>query len=309
MGVRFKSVRRHPSRVLLPLWIILVVAYFTWQSGTYRGVVALLAEWQFNEFGVYHPLLTFLLFVLLLAPLPFLFTGRRRKSPRAASAAVPATDTVSARPDFFRAIRSASRFLNVLVYTAAGCFIAALIVAFMLLLLPSAKGPMQSLTASTTSPAVPAQGLTELRGNIIYTRTSAFDEDLWFVRRNVRFAPMIDPAADPSYIRYFIELAPTDGSADTAAASAREGILVADALPGELFRLYRYAGYRMTPKHYVLFRSAMSMRWPYLVWITEFAVAGLLFGIAALVQWLRRRRLIALERKADAALAESLTQD
>jgi hypothetical protein len=305
MRVRFQSVRRHPSRVLLPLWIILVVAFFTWQSGTYRGVVALLAEWQFNEFGVYHPLLTFLLFVILLAPLPFLFTQRRRKSVRASASAVPATERVPVRTDVSRAIRAASRFLNVLVYTAAGCFIAALIVAFMLLLLPTAKGPMQRVTASTSSPAVPAQGLTELRGNIVYTRTSAFDEDLWFVRRNVRFAPMVEPAADPSYIRYFIELSPTDGSADTAATSARQGILVADALPGELFRLYRYAGYRMTPKHYVLFRSTMTMRWPYLVWITEFAVAGLLFGIAALVQWFRRRRLIARETRTETALANA----
>jgi len=305
MRGRFQSVRRHPSRILLPLWIILVVAYFTWQSGTYRGVVALLAEWQFNEFGVYHPLLTFLLFVLLLAPLPYLFTRRRRKSPQASASAVPATDTVAVRADFSRAIRAASRFLNVLVYAAAGCFAAALIVAFMLLLLPTARGPIQRITASTSSPLVPTQGLTELRGGIIYTRTSAFDEDLWFVRRNVRFAPMVDPAADPSYIRYFLELSPTDGSADTAAVSARQGILVADGLPGELFRLYRYAGYRMTPRHYVLFRSAMTMRWPYLVWITEFVVAGLLFAVAALVQWFRRRRLITREQKSETVLANA----
>jgi hypothetical protein len=305
MRVRFRSVRRHPSRVLLPLWIILVVAFFAWQSGTYRGVVALLAEWQFNEFGVYHPLLTFLLFVLILAPLPFLFTRRRRKSAASSGSAVPSTDVVPVRNDLTRAVLEASRFLNLLLFTAAGCFAAAVIAAIMLLMLPTTRGPVQRLTASTTVPAVPTQGMTELRGAINYTRTSAFDEDLWFVRRNVRFAPMVDPAADPSYIRYFIELSPTDGSEDAAASSARQGILVADALPGELFRLYRYAGFRVAPTHYVLFRSTMTMRWPYLVWITEFAVAGLLIGLAAGVQWLRRKRLIDRTDKAAMTVAEA----
>lgn len=307
MRNRFHSVRRHPSRVLLPLWIILVVAFFAWQSGTYRGVVALLAEWQFNEFGVYHPLLTFMLFVLAIAPLPYLFTRHRRsrKSRKSPEGTAPPEVSLPAHRDFARAVRASSRFLNVLVFTASGCFAAAVITAILVLMLPGTRGPLQTLTASTSVPAVPAQGMTELRGNIVYTRTSAFDEDLWFVRRNVRFAPMVDPAADPSAVRYFIELSPTDGSSVATAASARQGILVANALPGELFRLYRYAGYRITPTHYVLFRSTMTMRWPYLVWITEFAVAGLLIGLAAVVQWFRRRRLIHRTEKVERALAEA----
>ncbi|WP_242139354.1 MULTISPECIES: hypothetical protein [unclassified Sphingomonas] len=296
MRVRFHSVRRHPSRVLLPLWIILVVAFFTWQAGTYRGVVALLAEWQFNEFGVYHPLLTFLLFVLILAPLPFLFTRRRRKSAAASSAAVPATDVLPVRNNLSRAILEATRFLNVLLFIAGGCFVAALIAVIMVLMLPSVQRPLQRITASTTVPAVPAEGFTELRGNVLYTRTSAFDEDLWLARRNVRFAPMVDVGADPSDIRYFIELSATDGTAQNATESARQGILVRNALPGELFRLYRYAGFRVAPDHYVLFRSLKTMRWPYWVWASEFGVAGLLIGIGALVQWFRRRRLIVRER-------------
>lgn len=303
MGARFRSIRRHPSRVLLPLWIVVVVGFFTWQAGTYRGVVALLAEWQFNEFGVYHPLLTFLLFVLLLAPLPFLFTRRHRK-PVAASSAIPAAEMLPVNTELSRAIRRASRFLNVLVFVAVGCFVAALIAMVMILLLPNTQGPIQTITASTTVPAVPAQGLTELRGNIIYTRTSAFDEDLWLARRNVRFAPMVDPGADPSDIRYFIELSPTDGSSQAAAVSARQGILVKDALPGELFRLYRYAGFRVAPTHYVLFRSTATMRWPYLVWMLEFVGASLIIGLAAIAQWVRRHRLLKRERDAAAQAIE-----
>ncbi len=296
MRVRFRSVRQHPSQVLLPLWIILVVAFFTWQEGTYRGLIALLAEWQFNEFGVYHPLLTFLLFVLILAPLPFLFTRRRRKSAAAAaSAAVPATDVLPARNDLTHAIFEATRFLNVLVVAAVGCFGAALLACVMILMLPTAAGPIQRISASTTLPQAPSQGLTELRGGILYTRTSAFDEDLWLTHRNIRFAPMVDAGADPSVIRYFIELSPTDGSQRAETTSARQGILVKDALPGELFRLYRYAGFRVTPTHYVLFRSAATMRWPYWIWASEFAVGGLVIALGALVQWFRRRRLIARE--------------
>lgn len=302
MRVRLKSVRENPSHVLLALWIVLVVGFFTWQSGTYRGVVALLAEWQFNEFGVYHPLLTFLIFILLLAPLPFLFTRRRRKAVRATNLNAEA---VAAQNHLARAIHDSTIFLNILLLTAAGCLIAAVIALIMMVMLPSAQGPMQRITASTTIPMVPTQGLTELHGTIVYTRTSAFDEDLWLARRNVRFAPMTDSGADPSDIRYFIELSPTDGSAQAAAVSARQGILVADGLPGELYRLYRYAGYHVVPTHYVLFRSAATMRWPYIVWIAEFGVAGLLIGIAALAQWFRRRRLIRRERTATVEVAEA----
>lgn len=292
MRVRFRSVRQHPSQVLLPLWIILVVAFFTWQAGTYRGLVALLAEWQFNEFGVYHPLLTFLLFVLILAPLPFLFTRSRRKS-AAASAAVPATDVLPVRNDLTRAVGEATRFFYVLVVAAAGCLVAAVLACVMILMLPTAAGPIQRISASTTLPETPSQGLTELRGGILYTRTSAFDEDLWLTHRNIRFAPMVDAGADPLAVRYFIELSPTDGSQRAETVSARQGILVKDALPGELFRLYRYAGFRITPTHYVLFRSAATMRWPYWIWASEFAVGGLVIALGALVQWFRRRRLIA----------------
>ncbi|WP_010217940.1 hypothetical protein [Sphingomonas sp. PAMC 26621] len=293
MRVRFRSVRQHPSQVLLPLWIVLVVAFFTWQAGTYRGLIALLAEWQFNEFGVYHPLLTFLLFVLILAPLPFLFTRRHRKSPAASSAAVPASDVLPVRSDLSRAIGEATRFLNVLLVAAVGCLAAALLACGMILMLPTAAGPIQRISASATLPETPSQGLTELRGAILYTRTSAFDEDLWLTRRNIRFAPMVDAGADPSAVRYFIELSPTDGSQRAETISARQGILVKDALPGELFRLYRYAGFRVTPTHYVLFRSAATMRWPYWVWASEFAVGAFLIALGALVQWFRRRRLIA----------------
>lgn len=303
MRVRDQSLRQRPAWLIFPLWIVAVVAFFTWQAGAYRGVVALLAEWQFNEFGVYHPLLTFLVFVLILAPLPFLFTRRRRKAAVvAASAAVPAATFSPVRNDMTRAIGDATRFLQMLAVGAVGCMFAALIACVMLLLLPSARGPIQRISASTTRPDTPSQGLTELRGGILYTRTSAFDEDLLLTRRNVRFAPMIEAGADPSEVRYFVELSPTDGSSRTETTSIRQGILVKDALPGELFRLYRYAGFRVTPTHYVLFRSTATMRWPYWIWALEFGIAGLVIALGAMIQWLRRRRLIVRQRRLVAEL-------
>ena len=284
MPVSDGRMRRRRTRIFLALWFVVIVAFFTWQSGAYSGVVALLAEWQFNEFGVYLPLLTLLLLIAVLAPIPAVIAralqGRNRKTatPRGTAPA--------------RTMADALRFRNFLGFAAGSCVIAAIIALLLILGLPTDQGTVQQLGATASAPQ-PHEGPAEIRGSILYTRTSAFDEHLWFYGRNVRFAPVVEHGVDDTVVRYFVELPPTNqfAPATTGEVAVRRGILKRNGLPGEIQRLYQYAGYSLSDPHYVLFSSAEVMRWPFFAWASEFAIAGVLIGLAGLVQTLRCRRL------------------
>ena len=274
-----RSIRNWTSTV----WVVLITLIFLWQALAYRGLVGLVAEWQFNEFGDYRPVLTYLVFTLLLGPLPLLLFRRRRRPAREG----PQQSVLS---DYAAAQGSALRFLKSLYVLAILAFGAAVICLVAMWWLPSDTGPIQRINASDTLSANPKEGATELGGKIIYNSTSAFDENLWFVRHSTRFAPLIGDGTDETAIRYFVELSPSSRSATTN-AGVRRGILKRNALPGELLRLYRYAGFRVFPDHYVLFNSTDTMRWPYLMTAIELAGCGLLILIAAAIQGLRYRRL------------------
>lgn len=268
------------------VWVVFIALFFLWQTVAYRGFVAFVAEWQFNEFGIYRPTLTYFLFVVLLAPLPLLFRRRAKRNANAESPEAPVADALPI------AVRAAYRFMKVLFALSGAALIAALLSLLAMWLLPSAAGQVQHITASDTVPAAPSEGPTALSGKILYNRTSAFDENLWFVRRNTRFAPVIEEGSDETAIRYFVELAPTD-QASAAGTSVRRGILKRNALPGELLRLYRYAGFRVFPDHYVLFSTPEPMRWPYFATALEFITGCVLLLLVACIQWLRCRRLAA----------------
>ena len=279
---RLRRARRSTRGWASIVWVVFIVLFFLWQTIAYFGVVALVAEWQFNEFGTYRPALTYVLFILLLAPLPLLFRRRRKR-------AVAGEATEMAAEQSPHAVRSTSRVARLLSYSGIASFCVALVSLAATLMLPSDGGPLQRLTASDTLPAEPGEGATELGGKILYNRTAAFDENLWIIRRNTRFAPVIEEGADETAIRYFVELAPDEKA--SPGKSVRRGILKRNGLPGELLRLYRYAGFRVFPNHYVLFSSAEPMRWPYFILAVEFALGGILFLLAALFLTIRARQM------------------
>lgn len=284
MGSADDRTRRRRFRVFLAVWLVAVVAFFTWQSGAYAGVIAVLAEWQFNEFGVYLPLLTLLLLIAVLAPIPALVARLLRRRSRERSASRVTASAI---------LSDASRFRNFLAFAAASCFLAAIIALLPILWLPTDRGTVQRLRETASAAQQPHEGPAEILGTILYTKTSAFDEHLWLFGRNVRFAPVVEHGPDDTLIRFFVELPPVSEIAPIAngAVAIRRGILKRNGLPGEIERLYQYAGYSLSDPTYVLFSSAAVMRWPYLVWAWEFAIAGVLIGLAVLFQTMRYRRL------------------
>lgn len=265
---------------------MVVVGFVTWQSSTYSGIVALLAEWQFTAFGVYRPLLTLCLLVAGLVLLPplcawLLRSGARRRGRDRSNS-------------LHGAIRSAERFRNVLLLASLCCLVACGVVLALARALPTDSGNVQHLTASVSTPAAPTEGLSRVSGTILYDKTVEFEENLWFIRYKMHFAPIVDHGAGDRAVRYFIELPSGEKAAPAPALAAHEGrgILKRQGLPGELVRLYQNAGYSVASPNYVLFRSPEIMRWPYYAWAWAFGTAAVLIGFCALIQTARRWRLI-----------------
>lgn len=256
------------------VWMAVVTLFLLWQATSYRGVMSLVGEWQFNAFGRQYPTFNYVLLVFLLCVPGYLLFLRRRESGQTGR---PQTDT----------IRSAHALLKVIVGVLAGLGVVTIGVLIMLLMLPRASGDEQQIDLSRPAIAVPREGPTRITGVILYDRTAGFDEDLVLTRRTFRFAPMIGAGQDPQDLRFFVQFPPAFDERTRAGTSTMTGVLRRNGLPGEIDRLFRYAGFRVEEPHYVLFAEPAAMRWPYLMAMVQFAIAALLVLLLALFQ--RRR--------------------
>lgn len=284
------KLRRRPQWFIwLPrIWLAVAGLFLLWQTMTYRGVSAFAAEWQFSAFGAYHPALTYLVLLLLFcSPLLLLrvplarLVSRRRRSHQTAMAP-------EAR--LSHAIGTTSRLLSSLFGAAVAVALAAVVVASFTLFLPSANGPVARSVISDDAAPAPV-GPVELTGRLLSDKTAVFNEDFFVARRSSRFAPMVGEGADQTVLHYFVELPPEMVTSNPNAVTVRKGILRKGGLPGELVRLYRYAGFRVDPDYYVLFASDGSMRREYLTDALELLVLAAFFILVGGVYAYRRRRL------------------
>lgn len=272
MGQRVRSRRQRIVKFGAAVaWVALVGLVLLWQTATYDSAMSVAAEWQFNAIGRYYPVLSYLVIVLALTlPLLLLFGRARPPVGRPIDTAL------------FRSLHSFSRalfgFAGVVAVLAAGVLLS-------ILWLPDDKGPPQDVVLDQAV-VLPREGLTRLTGNIAYDRTSAFDEDLIVARRNRRFAPMTAPGTNARDLQFFVELPPAT-EANRGGVRTMTGVLKRDGLPGEIVRLYRYAGYRVEEPLYVLFTGTRSLRWARLVIAGELLIAAILVGLLGL--WQRRR--------------------
>ena len=291
-GVEGAKLRRKPRwPVWVPrLWIAIAALFVLWQSMTYRGLSALAAEWQFNEFGLYHPALTFLVLVLVLSsPLLLLRLWRQRKRKRGAQ-----DEPVEPLSGLRRAIGLTSRLLRTLIGGALAAVLAASLIAAYTLFLPRDNGPPHHISANDEL-LVPPLGPAEVRGRILYDSTAVFNEDFRIGRSDTRFAPLIGENGNRAALRYFVEL-PSELLPDRHdLISVHRGILREGGLPGELINLYRYAGFNIAPQYYVLYASGSSMRRSYLITALELVVLAVFIGLVAGLYGYRRRRLRRLD--------------
>ena len=277
--------RRSRSMVWLPrFWIAIVSVVLLWQKATYWGLYAFAAEWQFNAFGTYRPAFTYLALVAVLcAPLLLLPFSRWREF---------RSKRLSLTPDvqLNLTIGATSRLVRTLFGAAIAVAVAAVAIALSTLLLPSANGPIAQMTLSDDA-APPPLGPVALSGRLLSNKTAVFSEDFFGRRRSNRFAPMVAEGADQTVLHYFVEI-PVDAPViQNDAKSERKGILRRGGLPGELIRLYRYAGFRIDPNYYVLFSSPETMRRAEVTEAFGLLVLAVFLGLIGAIFAFRSRRL------------------
>lgn len=272
--------RRQRKRLVLGAWGGLASAFLLWQTLTYRGLMALAAEWQFNTFGRYYPSLTYILLAAIIAS-PVLWLLRVR---READAAAPL--------DIERLHLPGKLFIRAILGFAGGCFVAAIIVMLAMAALPGDDGPVERIVLGASGPATqPRLGPTILVGSVARDRTAGLNQDLLVARRTIRFAPMLAPGSGAGAVRFFVEIGPNEDAATLRPDGLRQGILRRNGLQGELVKLFRYAGYDAAQPYYTLYASRAGMTWAYRVAITQLALGGLACLIAAGLLHLRRERL------------------
>ncbi|MDB5581815.1 MAG: hypothetical protein JWR80_6991 [Bradyrhizobium sp.] len=284
------KLRRRPQWLIwLPrIWLATVGVCLLWQTMTYRGISALAAEWQYNLIGAYHPALTYLvLLILLCSPLLLLRLPVKRLLRRRGHSQ---SEAPSAEARLSYAISTTSRLLKTLFGAMLAVVMAAAVVASFTLFLPSAEGPVSRVVVSDDT-APPASGPAELTGHLLSDKTSVFNEDFHFLRRSNRFAPMVGEGADQTVLHYFVELPPETTVTASHAVAVRKGILRRGGLPGDLVRLYRYAGFRVDPGYYVLFASEQSMRRAYITDALELLVLAFFIALVAGLYAYRGHRL------------------
>jgi hypothetical protein len=292
--------RLSPRLAVMWLWVLIVVLYFAWEAASYRGLFAMLSEWQFDRLGQDLPTFNFCLLTMSLA-FPALLILRRRHvtDEEAAEYArdhnIPddELDDDAWEREAQLALFSAQDYMHFLLGFGASLSIAAIIALLWTLTLPSGAEPPKSFTPSALNAPAPAEGSARIEGSVRYGRIASFNRGILFFNRTALFAPIIPPQDSGGRVRYFVEFLPVERPdlAAGATISHRTGILVHSDLPGALVRLYRYLGYHPVERYYVLYASAETIRWPYYIIAAQFLLGGLLFAATGLGQWRHVRQL------------------
>ncbi|MFT4025263.1 MAG: hypothetical protein QM676_00445 [Novosphingobium sp.] len=284
-----RSRRQRATAGVVAVWVAILALLFLWQRVEYLGIVALLAEWQFNFLGRSYPAISYLLPVTILA-LPALLLYRRARRRHSEQRIARAT------------LRSALAFQKMLLAVTAAVALAALVFVVLAFAISGKADGARRIDLAAPVVLPPADGPATIAGSIIATRTSALRQNFLLGGRSQRFSPIVAPGADGMDLQYFVELSPAAENPANRGAGEFSGILRRDALPGEIVRLYRYAGYHITDPHYVLFRDVASARSADLQTAAQLAFVALVFGVLALLQ---RRRVRAIRQAFDAAAARA----
>ena len=288
MDVRRTSRRDRLWIWLARLWIGAIIVFSVWETINYTGAVAFFAEWQYDKLGSFYPAITCLLMILFLS-LPLLLIARWRQK-YSKGQANPESAPLSADR------MAASRWRNGFIVAALITACAILVIGIFTFFLPDDSEPVRLLTVTeATTPSM--LGATELHGKVLYDKIAVFNEDTLLSHSRDRFAPVVAEGANQANFRYFVEL-PSDSQGRRAHDNAYRGVLRRGGLPGDLEKIYKYAGYKISDDYYTLFSSRSSMQREYLMYMTELTVLLIFFVV---MQFIFQRRIQKIEKSAPAA--------
>jgi hypothetical protein len=286
--------RDDPRRILLLWgWTLLVVLYFAWEVVAYRGLFAVLAEWQFVHLGQDLPSFTFGALIFIFSWPVLLLVGRHSHQRRPTEDISPAA---SEREDLLAAVQSARDYMHFLFGFAVSLTFATIVALCWTMLLPTSEAPPRQVNVVAGDPG---EGPAIMQGTVHYGRLASFSRGILFFRRTSIYAPVMSGTGLDQPVRYFVEFLPGERADITNGGSIthRRGILVRNDLPGALRRLYDYLGYRTAPHYYILYASPLTIRWPYYLVAIQFALGAVVFVVVALLQRRRVRALGAMLRR------------
>jgi len=234
-------------------WTALSASYFLWEALNYRGIFARLAELQIAKFGTYAPLLTYLVIItVVVVPVWIIARLLLRKTRENLDPAVLLA----------LSIRQARRLRWFLVALAGTSFAVTLgFVAFVLWMLPTQNGPLQTISASEigTDPVKegPARVVGGDLGTIIF-----FGQDWYISDDRMAFAPYRSEAEKDGLAHIFVQLEATDKNElkKVTQRASWSGIIVEGGLPGPVRVLFNYIGIGISDPYYTLYQSEYSMK-------------------------------------------------
>ena len=281
------------------LWVGIAAIVIVWHIVRYTGIAFYAIELQYTQFGQAFPVLTLVPLVLLVGLPGLLLLWIRLPAEKAGKTVVlPVVD---------RAVAAEHRLLRILTVTAGLLLLSAAVGFLLTLMEPDAKGSRQDLDARMA--AMPREGHARLTGTVLYQRTATFEQDVLFLHRPIRFAPVISASDRP--VRFFVEITPErlEMLRRQGASVSFDGIIKRNALPGPVEQLFRYAGFQVDSPHYVLFASRTSVCMPIYVMILNALIAAACLGLLAAFQSYRFHKVRNLARRSNAPDSEAVIND
>ncbi|MDQ4420019.1 hypothetical protein OOT33_06140 [Sphingobium sp. DEHP117] len=275
--------QKRAASIVSGLWLALLAGLFVWQATQYRGIVELLAEWQYRVLDHYYPGITIALLCLffsfpLLVTLFILWRRWRRQNELAGEPVAVMLD----------ASRRLKRLCTFLAIAAGGVAILALALAQ---LLPSEGMPVHLVDVRSAQAAVIPEGSASVVGPVDMSALVRFEEEVLVFHRRLYFAPVryrLHGVAQPA--RIFVQV---EERADLPRqfVALKSGVLARGVLPGDVDQLYRNIRYPVEARPYLLYRDSATLRWRYHMLSAQMALVGLLFALAAWREGQRRRRI------------------
>lgn len=244
--------------------MLLLFTVLFYQSVNYVGLMHRLAEWQFEYFDRYWPVLTVLVILMLLY---LLWEAARLLLSRARGA--PPEESQPIRQILAR--RSASRFLDVIVVVGVALMAGT---ALQWLQQPSSTGTPQLVALASGRPAPVKAGPVTLTGVAPIGPIARYSEDFLLVRRTRFLAPVGRAPGPGAPFNLFVEVRGMDPARDVPPQIS--GVLRTNALMPEIRTLYADVELPVARNSAVVFATRHSADRPYIVLLLNLLVISLI---------------------------------
>lgn len=261
-GKKRRFVRTHTIGTFALVLAIIVALGLSWQLFEYRGLMAYLAEWQFNNLGRFYPLVTIALLTLLIEiPLIIVLISRSRSA---------RTEYLLIEEPTALLTRSRLAYRELLFVAAAIGFSALVLGLYASTIGLTVTGKQFNATAAQGP--IPSGTRVQMTGALRLDRIALYRSDSLFFDRSLKVAPLQTGPNQP--IRFLVEV---DARQPEPVRNGKiGGVAASAAVPGPLISLYRNAGFRMAQKPTLIVASIDTVRMPYVRTAWTLAIIALL---------------------------------